>query len=104
MFDKIFGARAAKEFGTEMAMLLVKRAESETKKRDHLKASKKSDKRYDATLFSIEKQLEKFKTTHRLNIYSKAQLGSAFKYALLENDFDEEVAKAMTTWLLLRCN
>lgn len=103
MFDKWFGADVAKQFGTQMAMLLVQRAASEAERSARAKSSKQGEKRFDATLHSIEKQLTKFVASHPLNIYSKAQLGSAFKHTLLENSFDPEAAKAMTTWLLLRC-
>lgn len=104
MFARFLGGSTAKEFGVQMAMLLVKRAEMEAGKKDTRKQpSRKTEKRFDATLYSIEKQLVEFILNNRLNVYSKAQLGSAFRFTLLENGFDQEAAKAMTTWLLLRC-
>lgn len=103
MFDKWFGADISKKFGVDMAMLLVQSATREVKSSTRTKSSRKDEKRFDATLHSIEKQLGKFMAGHRLNIYSKAQMGSAFKFTLLENGFESEAANAMTTWLLLRC-
>ena len=104
MLDKWFGAGAAKQFGTQMAMLLVQRAATEAEKSTRAKSAKKGEKRFDAALLSIEKKLAEFKTGNRLNIYSKAQLGSAFKFELLDNGFDQEDAEKLTTWLLLKCN
>ena len=103
MFDKWFGAAIPKQFGAQMGMLLVQTAAREAGNVSRKKSAKNEEKRFDTTLYSIEKQLAKFTASHRLNIYSKAQLGSAFKFTLLENGFEPEVANTMTTWLLLRC-
>ena len=103
MLDKWFGAAAAKQFGTQMAMLLAQKAASETEKHAQSKSVKKSEKRQEATLLSIEKKVAEFTASHRLNIYSKAQLGSAFKFALLDNGFEQDAADKLTTWLLLKC-
>jgi hypothetical protein len=103
MLDKWFGAAAAKQFGTQMAMLLVQRATSEAEKSARAKSAKKGEKRFDAALLSIERKLAEFKTSNRLNIYSKAQLGSAFKFALLDNGFEQGDAEKLTTWLMLKC-
>lgn len=103
MLEKWFGAGAAKQFGTQMAMLLVQRATIESRKSTHPRSAKKGEKRFDATLLSIEKQIAEFRATHRLNVYSKAQLGSSFKFTLLDHGFESDVADDMTTWLLLRC-
>ncbi|RYH71102.1 MAG: hypothetical protein EON54_00515 [Alcaligenaceae bacterium] len=103
MLDKWFGAGPAKQFGTQIAMLLVQRAAIEAEKSTRSKSAKKGEKRFDATLLSIEKQLAEFRTIHRLNVYSKAQLGSSFKFTLLDHGFESDVADNMTTWLLLRC-
>lgn len=103
MFDKWFDSGVAKEFGIQMAMLLVQRSASEVERRARSKTVKNSERRFDITLHAIEKQLKKFTENHKLNIYSKAQMGSAFKFTLLENGFEPETANAMTTWILLRC-
>ncbi|MDM0115264.1 hypothetical protein QTI66_24150 [Variovorax sp. J22R133] len=103
MFGKLFGSAAAKQFGTEMALLLIERAENETKKHAQAKSIKKSEKRHEGTLLLIEKHLDQFKKINRLNILSKAQLGSAFKYTLLDNGYDQEFSDKTTTWLLLKC-
>jgi hypothetical protein len=103
MLDKWFGASVAKQFGLQMAMLLVQRAAFEADKSARIKSMKRSENRFDSTLHSIEKQVANFRTKHRLNIYSKAQLGSSFKFTLLNHGFEKSVAEDMTTWLLLRC-
>ncbi|MGU3628325.1 hypothetical protein [Comamonas sp. C24C] len=102
MLNKWLGADVSKEFGVNMAMLLVKAASKEQSKK-RIKPLKKEEKRFDSALFSIEKQLNNFISINKLNIYSKAQMGSSFKFTLLENGFESDVANSMTTWLLLRC-
>lgn len=104
MFDKWFGAAAAKQFGTQMAMVLVQRSAEESQKQVRAKSSRKGEKRFEAALNSIEKKIEEFKSSNRLNVYSKAQLGSTFKFTLLDNGFEQEDAERLTTWLLLKCN
>ncbi len=103
MFNKWFGASAAKEFGSQMAILLIQRNAEEQQKQPRAKSTRKGEKRFEATLNTIEKRVAEFKAKNRLNVYSKAQLGSTFKFALLDNGFDQEDAERLTTWLLLKC-
>lgn len=103
MLNKWLGADVSKQFGAQMAILLVESATREASNIPRGKSAKNGEKRFEPTLRSIEKKLANFSASHRLNIYSKAQLGSSFKFTLLDNGFEPEVANAMTTWLLLRC-
>lgn len=103
MFSKWFGASAAKEFGSQMAMLLIQRNTEEQQKQARAKSTRKGEKRFEATLNTIEKRIAEFKVKNRLNVYSKAQLGSTFKFELLDNGFEQEDAERLTTWLLLKC-
>jgi hypothetical protein len=103
MFLKSLDATEAKKFGVEMAALISHRTPSEAKDKNQERLAKNNDKRHLATLVLIEKRLESFKKTHPLNVYKKAQLGSAFKYALLDSGYEPEFCNQTTTWLLLRC-
>ncbi|OUM03781.1 hypothetical protein [Variovorax sp. JS1663] len=102
MFSKWFDATEAKKFGTDMALLLRERAPVDGSSSGG-KSIKKAEKKHEAAFNLIEKKLEEFKKTHRLNMYTKAQLGSAFKFTLLDNGYDEEFSERTTTWLLLKC-
>ena len=103
MFSKWFDATEAKQFGTEMAMLLNQRTPGDGQKPSQSRSTKKNEKRHEATFKLIEKRIEEFKKTHRLNVYTKAQLGSAFKFTLLDNGHDQDFSERTTTWLLLKC-
>ena len=103
MLIKWLDASKAKEFGTEMAEILDQRNSSEAQIKNQGKSAKKNEKRHEATFLLIEKRLAKFKEANKLNIYTKAQLGSAFKYALLDKGYDQEFSEKTTTWLLLKC-
>ena len=96
-------ASKVKEFGLEMAEILSQRNSSDAQAKHQNKSIKKNEKRHEATFLLIEKKLTEFKKSNRLNIYTKAQLGSAFKYALLDKGFDQEFSEKTTTWLLLKC-
>jgi len=98
-----FDATAAKKFGTEMALLIAQKNQEEREKLSKAKSTRKAEKRHEGTFLRIEKELESFKKDHRLNIYTKAQLGNAFRYTLLDNGFDQEFSEKTTTWLLLKC-
>ena len=104
MFLKSLDAAEAKKFGAEMAALISHRTPSEAKDKNQERQVKNNDKRHLATLVLIEKRLESFKKTHPLNVFKKAQLGSAFKYALLDGGYEPEFCSQTTTWLLLKCN
>jgi hypothetical protein len=103
MFAKWLDATEAKNFGTEMAALISHRTPSEAKDKNQERLAKKNDTRHLATLVLIERRLESFKKTHPLNVYKKAQLGSAFKYALLDGGYEQDFCDQTTTWLLLKC-
>ncbi len=85
-----------------MAQLISQRSATEAEKRSRAKSTKKGEKRYEATFLQVEKRVDEFKKKNPLNIYTKAQLGSAFKYTLLDNGLDQEFADKTTTWLLLK--
>lgn len=103
MLSKWFDATEAKKFGMEMAALISHRTPNEATNKNQERLVKKYDKRHEATLVLIEKRLESFKKINQLNIYTKAKLGSEFKYALLDHGYDADFSNKTTTWLLLKC-
>lgn len=102
IFSQWFDATEAKNFGAEMATLIIHRTPSEAKNKNQEWLAKKNEARHLVTLALIEKRLESFKKSHQLNFYKEAQLGSAFKYALIDSGYDQEFCDQTTTWLLLK--
>jgi hypothetical protein len=48
-------------------------------------------------------KIQQFKINHKLNIYKKAQLGNAFKWKLLEANYDQTLVDELTKVLMLKC-
>ncbi len=103
MFLKWLDATEAKKFGLEMAELISHRTPIEAKDKQQERLLKNAEKRHEATLVLVEKRLANFQKSHSLNVYTKAQLGSSFKYGLLDNGYGQEFCNQTTTWLLLKC-
>ena len=103
MFSQWFDTTEAKNFGAEVAALIIHRTPSEAKDKNQERLAKKNEARHLVTLALIEKRLESFKKSHQLNFYKKAQLGSAFKYTLIDGGYDQKFCDRTTTWLLLKC-
>lgn len=103
MFLKWFDATEAKKFGTEMAELIGHRTPVEARDKNQERLLKNAEKRHEATLILVQKRLGNFQKTNTLNVYTKAQLGSSFKYALLDKGYGQEFCNQTTTWLLLKC-
>ena len=47
-------------------------------------------------------QMARFKLEHKLNIYKKAQLGNAFKWALKDAGYDPEFVDQLTKNMMLK--
>lgn len=103
MFLKWFDASQAKKFGSEMAELISHRTPIEAKDKNQERLLRNAEKRHEGTLVLVEKRLAGFQKTHPLNVYTKAQLGSSFKYGLLDRGYSQEFCNQTTTWLLLKC-
>jgi hypothetical protein len=65
-----------------------------------------SEKRFaiktSAVLEKMDRKINAFKTEHRLNVYKKAKLGNAFKWALKDSGHDQEYIDKLTDWLVAR--
>lgn len=91
-----FDASEAKEFGSTLANFYVERippGESAGKKISIAKKQEVIDK--------MLQMMERFKLEHKLNIYKKAQMGNAFKWALKDAGYDTEFVDKFTKQLML---
>ena len=59
-------------------------------------------KKHDAMLHNLLQQVNIFKLEHKLNIYKKAQLGNAFKWALKDKGYDTDYVNQLTNWIMLK--
>lgn len=93
-----FDAREAHELGINLAEFFMKRIPLEAPN----KKSKSIEKKQEVlnTMFS---QVHEFKMKHKLNVYKKAKLGNAFKWKLLEANYDPALVNELTKMLLLKC-
>ena len=102
MLFKFFDASHVEAFGKEMAELIIHRTPNDPANKNQERLVKKYGKRHEATLALIEKRAVAFKKAHKLNVYAKAKLGTAFKYTLIDNGYDKEFVDGTTTWLMLK--
>lgn len=64
---------------------------------------KKFSKKAGELLTGMNRQIISFKQTHGLNLYKKAKLGNAFKWALLDAGYRPGYVDELTEWLLAKC-
>ena len=84
-----FKARDVTEFGVTLADFLAERIPS------------KSPKKAPEALAKLFAQVERFKESHKLNMYKKAKLANAFKWRLIDHGYTDEFIEEMTKELLL---
>ena len=92
-----FNASEAKEFGITLAELLIARTPI-----DDAIAKRMVTKKHEAMLHQLSQRVIQFKLEHKLNIYKKAKLGNAFKWALRDKGYDIDYVDQMTNWLMLK--
>lgn len=91
-------ARDAQEFGLSLAEFFMERIPLEM---PHKKI--KSMEKKQEVLNTMFSQIQPFKMKHKLNIYKKAKLGNAFKWKLLDANYDPELVDELTKLLMLKC-
>jgi lipoprotein NlpI len=91
-------ARDAQQFGITLADFFMERIPLE----EHNKKIKSLAKK-QAVLDKIFLQVQVFKTKNKLNIYKKARLGNAFKWKLLDANYDPALVDELTKLLMLKC-
>jgi hypothetical protein len=93
-----FDAREAQKFGTSLAEFFIQRIPLEKPNKKIKSLAKKQE-----VLDKMFLQIHDFKMKHKLNIYKKAKLGNAFKWKLLDADYDPELVDELTKLLMLKC-
>lgn len=91
-------ASEAKEFGSSLAHFYIERIppdESDWK-------NKSIAKKQQEVVNKMFQQMARFKLEHKLNIYKKAQLGNAFKWALKDAGYDLVFVDQLTKELMLK--
>lgn len=91
-------ARDAQKFGTTLAEFFMERIPLEMPHKKIKSLAKKQE-----VLDKMFLQIQIFKMKHKLNIYKKAKLGNAFKWKLLEADYDPALVDELTKVLMLKC-
>lgn len=92
-----FDASEAEKFGQSLAQLFI--AKIPVKIEPGQKASIAEQLK---VVDQAHAQIEQFKKDHKLNIYKKAKLGSAFKYELIAAGYQSELIDNLTKGVLLK--
>ncbi|MBX9902600.1 MAG: hypothetical protein K2Y28_17620 [Burkholderiaceae bacterium] len=92
-----FDGNAAHAFGIELAQVLIERTPVDT-----AISNKILSKKHESMLNKLEQLIVKFKAENSLNVYKKAKLANAFKWALREKSYDEDYINQVTNWIVLK--
>ncbi len=91
-----FDAKEAKEFGIALARFHIEKIPLDSSGAKNKPMAKKQE-----ALNKLFQQMARFKLEHRLNIYKKAQLGNAFKWALRDAGYEAAYVDQITRQLML---
>jgi hypothetical protein len=94
---KWLDAKEEQAFGATVAQFYIERIPFEPPWSEKKFATKTVE-----VLKKIELQVNQFKARNPLNIYKKAKLGNAFKWALRDAGYDTEYVDGLTEWLMTR--
>jgi hypothetical protein len=92
-----FDAKAAQAFGTELAKTFMGRVPLNAELKDH-----KFEARAKSAIAQMERAVTAFRKEHALNMFQKAQLGNAFKWALRDAGYPQETVDKLTDLLMLQ--
>lgn len=92
-----FDASITKEFGSSLARFYAERIPP-----DDSSGKNKSIAKRQEVIDKMFQQVARFKLEHKLNIYKKAQLGNAFKWALKDAGYDAAFVDQLTKILMLK--
>ena len=93
-----FDANEAKEFGASLAHFYIERIPLGDSGGKYKSITKKQQE----VVNKMFQQLARFKTDHKLNIYKKAQMGNAFKWALKDAGYAPVLVDQFTKELMLK--
>ena len=89
-----FNAKAANEFGSELASFFMTRMPVDTQKSEKKFAAKTSE-----LLSKLSLRSNQFKAANKLNFYTKAKLANSFKWTLKDAGYEAEYVDDLTEWL-----
>ena len=90
-----FDSKDAEKFGQFLAHTIIEKIPLANDKTKHKTLAKQLE-----VIDKIYLKITEFKTTHKLNIYKKAKLGSAFKFELVNAGYNIEFVNKMTKGLM----
>jgi hypothetical protein len=93
-----FDAHDAQKFGTSLAEFFIAGFPLDAPNKKSKSTVKKQE-----VLNKMFLQIQLFKKKHKLNIYKKAKLGNAFKWKLLDANYDPLLVDELTKELMLKC-
>lgn len=94
---KWLDAKEEQAFGTELAKFYIERVPFESPFSTKQFAAKTQE-----VLKKVDLKVHNFKTGRSMNVYKKAKLGNAFKWALRDAGYDTEYVDGLTEWLMHR--
>jgi hypothetical protein len=97
MLPNWLDASPAIKFGESLAQFFLDSAPHDPKV-----SEKKFATKTNAVLEKMDRRISTFKADHKLNLYKKAKMGNAFKWALRDSGHDKEYIDKLTDWLMTR--
>jgi hypothetical protein len=94
---KWLDAKEEQAFGAALAHFYIERIPFEPPWSEKKFATKTQE-----ILKKVDLQVQQFKSRSSLNLYKKAKLGNAFKWALRDAGYDTEYVDGLTEWLMTR--
>ncbi len=106
MFAKWFDATEAQEFGRNLAAkfsaaypVIDQKKEEASGNKEGLRA--KVEEKQKKVLSRLVLEANQFAKSNPLNVYKKAKLGNAFKWALMEMGYEKEFVEHLTKEIIL---
>ena len=88
-------AKEAEKFGKLLAQHIIERVPLSNDN-----PSSKALAKQQSAIDKLYLQLYQFKSSHQLNIYKKAKLGSSFKFELINAGYEVEFINTLTSGLM----
>jgi hypothetical protein len=95
MIIEWFDSKEAEKFGQLLAHLFIEKVPPSNEKNKNKSLAKQLE-----VVDKIYLKIDQFKATHKLNIYKKAKLGSAFKFELINAGYDTAFINKVTNGLM----
>ena len=89
-----FDASEAMQFGETLAQFHNERISLDSAQ------GKKDEKKRQASLDKLFRQMSRFRAEHKLNVYQNAKMGNAFKWNLKDAGYDSDYVDQLTKQLM----